>query len=184
MHYHARPHLLALLCVAAVTAALARPASAQATDTVASPAKAPAVEVTPFFALGDDLAPGFGGAITFPWTRQFSVEAEAGYGADATRSSVSLLYGIPGLRRFGTYVAGGVGVQRDEFEALEPALGFVTRKKTEFAVNIGAGLTFPVSSRWGYRVDFRWYNPKDEWPESWRVYNGLTFGLRKADGGR
>jgi hypothetical protein len=29
-------------------------------------------------------------------------------------------------------------------------------------------------------VDFRWYNPKAEWPESWRIYNGLTLRLTGA----
>jgi hypothetical protein len=43
----------------------------------------------------------------------------------------------------------------------------------------GRGRSAPVVKRLGYRLDFRWYNPDDNWPESWRIYNGLAF-----DGGR
>jgi hypothetical protein len=142
-----------------------------------APLVPPKVLMTPFFALGDDVAPGAGVAITVAWTRQISVEAEASLGTDAARSSVSLLYALPRLGRFAFYVAGGGGIQRDEVrDAIDP-MEFLTRKKTEFAANVGAGVSVPVTARWSYRADFRWYNPRAEWPESWRVFSGLTFAV-------
>lgn len=54
-----------------------------------------------------------------------------------------------------------------------------TPKKTEFAVNVGAGVTVPVTDRLAYRADFRWYNPRAEWPESWRAFSGLTSAVRR-----
>ena len=116
--------------------------------------------MTPFFAIGDDLAPGGGGAFTFAWTRQLSVEAEASLGTDAARSSVSLLYALPRWGRFTVYMAGGGGVQRDEVRGAIHFIGSDIRKKTEFAINIGAGVTVPISERLAYRADFRWYNPR------------------------
>jgi hypothetical protein len=134
--------------------------------------------LTPFFAIGDDLAPGGGAAFSIPWTASLSVEAEASLGTDAARSSVSLLYSLPRVGRFTPYVAGGGGVQRDEFQT-GTSSGFFIRKKTELAANIGAGVTIAANDRWSYRADFRWYNPKAEWPESWRAYSGIVFGIRR-----
>jgi hypothetical protein len=133
---------------------------------------------TPFMALGDDLAAGGGASFLFPLTKRFSLEAEASAGRDAMRTGVSLLMNVARIGRFSTYVAGGAGVQRDESDQYIPDIPFpVLRKKTEFAIGIGGGTTIPISSRWSYRADFRWYNPKAEWPESWRAYNGLTLHL-------
>jgi opacity protein-like surface antigen len=167
-------YALALFGALAVSATAS---SAQTTDRISEPPAPKRVDVTPFVAMGDDLAPGMGAAFTFAWTRTLSVEAEASLGTDAGRTSLSLLYTMPKLGRFAPYVAGGAGFQRDELETYT-GVSFATRKKAELAVNIGAGVTIPVSDRWAWRADFRWYNPKAEWPESWRVYNGLTVALR------
>lgn len=134
--------------------------------------------MTPFFAIGDDVTPGAGGAFTWAWTGQLSVEAEASLGTDAARSSVSLLYRLPRLGRFALYLAGGGGVQRDEVTDVTPK-GFAVDKKTEFAVNVGGGVTVPITEQWAYRADFRWYNPRAEWPESWRAFSGLTMVVRR-----
>lgn len=178
MRRDARMHAIALVCAAMITLGWTHDASAQATDQTAAASPAPSFLLTPFFAIGDDLAPGGGAAFSIPWTPSVSVEAEASLGTDAARSSVSLLYSIPRLGRVAPYVAGGVGVQRDEFE-MATNVGFFTRKKTELAGNIGAGVTIPVNERWSYRADFRWYNPKAEWPESWRAYSGIVFGVHR-----
>jgi hypothetical protein len=140
---------------------------------------APKAWMTPFFALGDDLAPGGGAAFTFRWTRQLSVEAEASLGTDAARSSMSLLFALPQWGSATIYLAGGGGVQRDEIPTKFRGPFLTATKKTEFAVNIGAGVTVPVTDRWAYRADFRCYDPKAEWPESWRAFNGLTFVVRR-----
>jgi hypothetical protein len=177
IHRHACRLLLALI----VNAALAGAVSAQDSPPPVQSSSSPKALITPFFALGDDLAPGGGGAFTFDLTRQLGLEAEASLGTDAARSSLSLLYRFPQWGRWTIYAAGGGGVQRDEDpDALDP-IPLPTQKKTEFAVNIGAGVTVPVSERWAYRADFRWYNPKAEWPESWRVFSGVTFGVGGGD---
>jgi hypothetical protein len=94
------------------------------------------------------------------------------------RTGVSLLMNVKRIGRFTTYVAGGAGVQRDESRDLLYGAPFpVFLKKTEFVIGIGGGTTVPISSRWSYRADFRWYDPKAEWPESWRISNGLTLHL-------
>jgi len=180
MRTERRAHAMALVCAAVITVGWAHAASAQPTDQTSAPPAAStsrAFLLTPFFAIGDDLAPGGGAAFSIPWTPSLRLEAEASLGADAARTSVSLLYSIPRLGRFTPYVAGGGGVQRDEFEMLT-SVGFFTRKKMELAANIGAGVTIAGNERWSYRADFRWYNPKAEWPESWRAYSGIVFGIR------
>jgi hypothetical protein len=153
-------------------------ASAQATDQgpAAAPRRAPSL--TPFMALGDYLAPGGGVAIGFPIDSRFVFEVEGSAGTDALRAGASLLVN---LRRRGItpYAAVGIGFQRDEYQDApsDPAEFPWVRKKSEGAFHIGGGAAFPVGERWKYRADFRWYNPKAEWPESWRVYNGLTLAL-------
>ena len=165
----------------AVVGAVAMPAHAQTvTDGAAPPKPQKQRQFTTFVAMGDDLALGGGAAFTFEWTKQFSIEAEASLGFDAGRSSVSLLYHLPQWGKVSIYTAGGAGIQRDEFEGYAPVVAsFVRGKKTEFAVNIGAGVTVPLGQRWAWRADFRWYNPKAEWPESWRAYFGLSLSLRR-----
>jgi len=182
-------HLLRLATILVLTLIIhAVPAGIASAQGAGQPPSStpPRVQMTPFFALGDDLAPGGGAAVTFPWTRHLSLEAEASLGSDAARSSVSMLVGLPQWGKATIYLAGGGGVQRDEiptkFLTFPQPLPRGERtsasdKKTEFAVNIGAGVTVPVTARWAYRADFRWYNPKAEWPESWRAFNGLTFTL-------
>jgi hypothetical protein len=176
MHLRLRPYAVIVLTPFVVLVAADR-SSAQSADGGNAPRSAPAFSVTPFVAMGDDLAPGAGGAVSYAWTLSLMVEAEASLGADAARSSVSLLYMLPRLGKR-VYVAGGLGVQRHELEKvplndLSPAPG----KKTEFAVNIGAGITIPIGRDWSYRSDFRWYDPAAEWPKSWRVFSGFGIGL-------
>lgn len=168
-----------VMCAVLVGAAAG--AGAQPTDQEHQPPVSPthSVRITPFMALGDDLAPGGGAAFTFEWTRALSLELEASLGTDAGRSSASLLYALPRWGRWTVYAAGGAGFQRDEHEFSTDAGYFSGRKKNEFAVNLGAGATVQVTDKWAYRADFRWYNPKAEWPESWRVFNGVTLALRR-----
>ncbi len=128
--------------------------------------------------MGDDFAAGAGVSLVIPLNDRFGLEADAMADRDAMRTGISLLMNIKRIGRFSTYVAGGAGVQRDESRDLMPGAPFpVYLKKTEFAIGIGGGATVPISSRWSYRADFRWYDPKAEWPESWRISNGLTLHL-------
>ena len=179
---------LASLAVATETTATAQPfapTTPQAPQSPQAPASAAqqaddgrSFQLTPFMALGDDFAAGGGFAFLFPLTGRFSLEAEASAGRDAMRTGVSVLMNVARIGRFSTYLAGGVGVQHDESDEYALGLPFPRLvKKTEFAIGIGGGTTIPITSRWSYRADFRWYNPNAEWPESWRAYNGLTLHL-------
>lgn len=156
------------------------PASAQ-TGHQAAPRREPGVSITPFMAMGDDYALGGGASFSFPLTRRLTLEPEASVGIDAARSGFSLLVDVARIGGFTTYVAGGAGIQRDEVDdPFATRMIGTLRKKTEFAVGVGGGATVPVGPRWSYRVDFRWYNPKAEWPESWRIYNGLSLRLNSS----
>jgi hypothetical protein len=142
------------------------------------PASDRRVNITPFAVTGDDFAAGAGVSLVFPLSQRFGLEADAMADRDAMRTGVSLLMNVKRIGRFTTYVAGGAGVQRDESRDLLVGPPFpVFLKKTEFVIGIGGGTTVPISSRWSYRADFRWYDPKAEWPESWRISNGLTLHL-------
>jgi opacity protein-like surface antigen len=162
----------------------ALPSSAQTTQPPA-PGSHRQVGLTPFMAMGDDYALGGGASLSFRMAPRFTLEAEASVGVDAARSGVSVLFDVLRLGGVTTYAAAGAGVQRDELddELIPLSVRLASRgpqvssKKTELALGIGGGATVPVGPRWSYRVDFRWYNPKAEWPESWRIYNGLTVRL-------
>ena len=132
--------------------------------------------------MGDDYALGGGGSFSFRLASRLSLEAEASLGTDAARSGLTLLLDVARLGAFRTYAAAGAGVQRDYIDEELAVMVWprVIPKKTEFAFGIGGGTMVPVGPRWSYRVDFRWYNPKAEWPESWRIYNGLTVRLTGA----
>jgi hypothetical protein len=176
---------LAAVAVAAestVSAQQMTPSAPQMPAASAAAAQPPAsdrgLSITPFAVMGDDLAAGAGVSLVFPLTGRFGLEAEAMADRDAMRTGVSLLMNVARIGRFSTYVAGGAGVQRDESRDLVFGVPFpVYAKKTELAIGIGGGASVPISSRWSYRADFRWYNPKAEWPESWRISNGLTLHL-------
>ena len=166
----------AFLLIAAVPSAIGQ--TAQQTP----PGTNVGISVTPFMAMGDDYALGGGGSFSFRLASRLNLEAEASLGTDAARSGVSLALDVARLGAVTTYAAAGVGIQRDYIdEEFAPMVWpRVIPKKTEFALGIGGGATVPVGPRWSYRVDFRWYNPKAEWPESWRIYNGLSLRLTGA----
>ena len=173
-----RTSLLFAFCMLGPTVPSASPQSAPP----GPPGSGPSLSFTPFMAMGDDYALGGGASFSFRVAGRLGLEAEASLGTDAARTGLSLLLDVARLGGFTTYAAVGAGVQRDyiddEFaDVIWPA---PIPKKTEFAVGIGGGATVAVGPRWSYRVDFRWYNPKAEWPESWRIYNGLSLRLTGA----
>jgi opacity protein-like surface antigen len=172
-----RTSLLSVVCMLGLAVLSA---SAQ-TNQPAPPGSGPGITFTPFMAMGDDYALGGGASCSFPLASRLGLEAEASLGTDAARAGLSLLLDVARLGGFTTYAAAGAGVQRDYIDE-ELAFGRWPNipKKTEFAFGIGGGATVPVGPRWSYRVDFRWYNPKAEWPESWRIYNGLALRLTGA----
>jgi opacity protein-like surface antigen len=176
------PWLRIIVVSAACILGTAVPSAIAQTAQQTPPGTNSGVNFTPFMAMGDDYALGGGGSVSFRLASRLSLEAEASLGTDAARSGLSLLLDVARLGAFTTYAAAGAGVQRDYIdEEFAPMVGpRVIPKKTEFAFGIGGGATVPVGARWSYRADFRWYNPKAEWPESWRLYNGLTLRLTGA----
>ncbi len=168
-----------VLCMAAMAIG-GSPADAQVIDEGA--AAGPAVEVTPFVALGSVFSPRIGAAISFAWTQNLDVEAEVGYrqnGMHALGASVNLVYNLPPLGRMIPYVAGGVGLEEYETYVGVPTLGVLTLRNTAISTNIGGGVKVPINERAGFRSDVRWLNPVSKAPEGWRLYNGATFGLGK-----
>jgi len=173
---------VALAAESTVSAQQLKPAAPQMPAATATAQQTPDSErgmsITPFMVMGDDFAAGAGVSVVFPLTGRFGLEAEAMADRDAMRTGASLLMNVMRIGRFSTYIAGGAGIQRDESRDLYLGAPFpVYLKKTEFAIGVGGGASVPISSRWSYRADFRWYNPKAEWPESWRISNGLTLHL-------
>lgn len=168
-----------VLCMAAMAIG-GSPADAQVIDE--SAAAGPAVEVTPFVALGSVFSARIGAAISFAWTQNLDVEAEVGYrqnGMNALGASVNLVYNLPPLGRMIPYVAGGVGLEQYETYVGVPTLGVLTLRNTAISTNIGGGVKVPINERAGFRSDVRWLNPVSKAPEGWRLYNGATFALGK-----
>lgn len=138
----------------------------------------PAVEITPFVSLGSPFSSTVGAAIAFAWTQNLSVEAEVGYRRQeigALSSNVSLLYD---LRRFGRvtpYLAGGAGLEQYGTAMEIPTFGLVRQSRIAFALNAGGGVKVPVSDRFDFRTDARWFDGVGKFSsEHWRIYNGIT----------
>ena len=75
------------------------------------------VEVTPYVALGSEMASPVGAAVTFPVTSKLSVETDVAYrraegNIGALSLSASLLYDLPRVGQSTPYVAAGVGLSQ------------------------------------------------------------------------
>lgn len=154
----------------------AAPARAQEGDPEVP--KDPGVEITPFVSLGSPFSSTVGAAIAFAWTQNLNVEAEVGYRRDeinALSSNVSLLYDLPRFRRVTPYLAGGAGLEQYGTAFEVPTFGLVRQSRTAFTLNAGGGVKVPVSDRFDFRTDARWFNGVGKFsPEHWRIYNGVT----------
>jgi hypothetical protein len=89
-----------LVLAAAVAPVLAQDGPAPAPPAAASPA----VEITPFVAMGSNGSSPIGAAVSFPLSPSFSIEAEVGYrrgegDINALSSSANLLYSLPRVGR-------------------------------------------------------------------------------------
>ncbi len=168
---------------------VAAAASAQSVGETTDPiATAPAVEVTPFIALGSSSSSRTGATISFPLTRDISVESEVGYrrsAITALSATASVLYDLPRAGRIAPYAAAGIGLDQYGVPTLgaliaapeSPRLGVITVKTTGLALNVGAGVKIPVTGRWAYRIDVHWLNVRGDAPEGWRLYHGATLRL-------
>lgn len=168
---------------AVVLASMIWAAPARAQEGAPDIPKDPAVEITPFVSLGSPFSSTVGAAIAFAWTRNLNVEAEVGYRRDeinALSSNVSLLYDLPRFGRVTPYLAGGAGLEQYGTAMEIPTFGLVRQSRIAFTVNAGGGVKVPVSDRFDFRTDARWFNGLGKFsPEHWRVYNGVTLRSSK-----
>jgi hypothetical protein len=173
--------VMPLLLVAAVS-----PASGQDATAPPQAATSPAVEVTPFVAMGSNGSSPIGAAISFPVGSSFSIEAEVGYrrgegNINALSSSANLLYALPRVGRTVPYLAAGAGLAEYGSPIVAPDGHLVgTQPRTAFVVNAGGGLKVPVDESWGMRTDARWFKSfgRDA-SEHWRVSQGVSFDVGK-----
>jgi hypothetical protein len=148
----------------------------------AAPASDPVnVRVTPFVAAASDMAPRVGASLSFGVRKNLSIETELGHRPSVWSSNVSLVGNLPGAWRLFPYVAAGGGLQHARFTQQGPVwLAPAVLQDLAFVVNLGGGVDIPIDRRFGYRVDVRWFNPVGgEQREGWRIYQGITIGLRR-----
>ena len=151
-------------------------AQAQATPDQAPPA---AVIVTPFVSLGSPYSSRVGGAIAFPLTNTFSLEAEVGYRHQelhALSAHLSLIRDLPPIGRIRPYLAAGIGLEEYGTAWPQPNGTVATLGRMALSVNAGGGVKVPVDETWGIRADARWFNGVgSQAGEHWRLFNGVTF---------
>jgi OmpA-OmpF porin, OOP family len=153
-------------------------------------------EITPFigFGLGFGESPalsdgafmlGVAGAYNF--TTQLAVEGELGIipdiAGETNTADISVqTFSANGVYHFDTrtaivpYATFGLGFGRMHVELVEirdPPL----ETSSEFAVNFGGGVKYPINDRLAVRGDLRYFNINDENPNFWRIYGGATFRL-------
>lgn len=165
----------AVLALAAI--AVAAPATAQVS---------PAIEVTPYVAIGTAGASPVGTAVTVPIASTLSLETDVSYrrgegDIHALSSSVSLLSALPRIGRSTPYVAAGVGLAQygaPVFAGNGPPVGAAAR--LAFTVNAGGGLKMPVNDTLDLRTDARWSKSFGrEGSEQFRVAQGIAFDVGK-----
>jgi opacity protein-like surface antigen len=140
------------------------------------------VEVTPYVALGSELASPFGAAVTFPVKSKLSVETDVAYrraegNINALSLSASLLYDLPRVGQATPYVAAGVGLSQygaPIFSGDGPPIG--TQSRLAIAVNAGGGLKMPMNEKLALRTDARWFKLLRQGTDQFRVAQGISFG--------
>ena len=145
------------------------------------------VEVTPYVALGSEMASPVGAAVTFPVTSTLSVETDVAYRRgegriNALSLSASLLYDLPRIGQSTPYVAAGVGLSQygaPFFSSNGRPIGTLSR--VAMTVNAGGGLKMPMNDKVALRTDARWGKFLGvQGPSEWfRVAQGISFGAGK-----
>ena len=144
------------------------------------------VEVTPYVAIGSEMASPVGAAVTFPVTSTLSVETDVAYrrgegSIHARSSSTSLLYSLPRVGRATPYVAGGVGLSQygaPVFSSNGRPIG--TQSQVALTVNAGGGLKMPMNEKLDLRTDARWFKSFGrQGSEQFRVAQGISFDVGK-----
>lgn len=153
-------------------------------------------EITPFIGFGlgfsdddglPDLSSGsflLGAAGAYNFTTQLAVEGELGIIPDIAGDTNGVDIGVQtfsanGVYHFDTgsaivpYATFGLGFGRTHADVS----GVGDDSQTEFAINLGGGVKYPINDRLAVRGDLRYFNVNDENPNFWRVYGGVTFRL-------
>jgi hypothetical protein len=143
------------------------------------------VEVTPYVALGSEMASPIGGAVTFPVTSRISIETDVAYRRGEGRIhalslSTSLLFSLPRVGQATPYVAAGFGLSQygaPFFSSTGPPIG--TQPRLATTVNAGGGLKMPMNEKLDLRTDARWFKLLGQGSDQFRVAQGISFGVGK-----
>jgi OOP family OmpA-OmpF porin len=153
-------------------------------------------DVTPFIGFGlgfgddslDPFNPGssflLGVAVGYNWTTNLAIEAELGIIPDIvgdtdnvdlgiTTFSANGVYHFDTQTKFVPYATLGLGFGSMGLDVE----GVDDESNTEFLVNLGGGVKYPVTDRLQVRGDLRYFSVNDENPNFWRVYGGVSFGF-------
>ena len=171
-----RAHKSAIALVAFTLGAL--PAEAQ---------DAKPVEITPYVALGSEMASPVGAAVTFPVTSTLSVETDIAYRRGEGRIhalslNTSLLYSLPRIGQSTPYVATGVGLSQYGSPVFaSTGRPIATQPGLAMTVNAGGGLKLPMNEKLDLRTDARWGKfLGQQGPSEWfRVAQGISFDIGK-----
>jgi len=145
------------------------------------------VEVTPYVALGSEMASPVGAAVTFPVTSTLSVETDVAYrraegNIPALSLSASLLYDLPRIGQSTPYVAGGIGLSTYGAPIFSSnGRPIATQSRLAVSVNAGGGLKMPMNDKLDLRTDARWFKlvgPQGP-SEGFRVAQGISFDVGK-----
>ena len=145
------------------------------------------VEVTPYVALGSEMASPVGAAVTFPVTSKLSVETDVAYrraegDIRALSLSASLLYDLPRVGQATPYVAGGVGLSQYGAPIFSSnGRPIATLSSLAMSVNAGGGLKMPMNEKVDLRTDARWgmFFGRQGPSEWFRVAQGISFDVGK-----
>ena len=145
------------------------------------------VEVTPYVALGSEMASPVGAAVTFPVTSKLSVETDVAHrraegNIGAMSLGASLLYDLPRVGQSTPYLAAGVGLaQYGALVASSDGSPIGTQPRVAITVNAGGGLKMPINDKLALRTDARWGKFLNvQGPSEWfRVAQGISFDVSK-----
>lgn len=155
---------------------------------IATPALAqeiPAVEVTPYVAIGTAGASPIGAAVLFPLTPWLGYETDVAYrrgegDIHALSTNANLLLFLPRMGRFTPYLSGGVGASEYRAPVFTDGRPVGTQKRLAMTVNYGGGLKTAVNDQLDLRTDVRWFNRLgDDGGDVFRVAQGLSFDVVK-----
>ena len=149
--------------------------------------------VTPFlgFSVGSgNSSVAIGAAVGYDFTANFGVEGEFGHLFDvagddasidwsATTFTANAVYHFDVLR-VTPYATAGLGAERSSVDVTNPdPLALVVPSSTEIVWNFGGGAKYKLNDRLVVRADLRRFQANDLAPDFWRLYGGLTLGLRR-----